>query len=93
MATWVLNCKNCGEAFPYCLLPDVLACPRSLPAFPPKGETTQVPPLQNKVYLPAMRPEISERALESSSPISASAFPRVLWWRFEQTFSVFLCKG
>jgi hypothetical protein len=38
MATWVLDCKNCGEAFPYSLVPDVLACPRSLPAFPPRGE-------------------------------------------------------
>ena len=36
MATWVFDCKNCSEAFPYSLVPDVLACPPSRPAFPPQ---------------------------------------------------------
>jgi hypothetical protein len=36
MATWVFDCKNCSEAFPSSLVPDVPACPPSRPAFPPQ---------------------------------------------------------
>jgi primosomal protein N' len=43
MATWVLDCKNCDEAFPYSLAPDTLACRPFRPAFPAQGEKRKCP--------------------------------------------------
>jgi hypothetical protein len=48
MAIWVFDCKNCSEAFPYSLVPDVLACPPSRPAFPAQGEKRKCPHCRTK---------------------------------------------
>ncbi len=36
MARWLLDCKNCSEAFTYSLIPDTLYLP-SRPVFPAEG--------------------------------------------------------
>jgi hypothetical protein len=48
MATWVLDCKNCSETFPYSLVPDTLASLPSRPAFRPKGEERTCPHCRTK---------------------------------------------
>jgi hypothetical protein len=50
MASWLLNCKNCREAFPYSVVPDMhpgyyLPSP---PAFPPQGRERQCPNCKTK---------------------------------------------
>jgi hypothetical protein len=78
MASWLLNCKNCSEPFAYSLIPDTLAdLSSALATCVPSGwQGTRVPPLQNQIYLPANRPEISEQSRpiseESIRPISAN---------------------
>ncbi len=51
MATWLLDCKYCSEAFTYSLVPDTLFPSRA--SIPTGRSGTQVPQLQNQVYLPA----------------------------------------
>ncbi len=50
MASWLLDCKNCREAFPYSLMPDTLAdyyLP-SRPVFPANGRERQCPHCKTK---------------------------------------------
>ncbi len=50
MASWLLDCKNCHEAFPYSLIPDTLAeyyLP-SRPVFPPEGRERECPNCKTK---------------------------------------------
>jgi hypothetical protein len=45
MASWLLDCKNCGEAFAYSLVPDTATgyyLP-SRPAFPLQGRERECP--------------------------------------------------
>ena len=45
MATWLLTCKNCSEAFAYSLIPDPLTDYHlpSRPAFPAEGRVRECP--------------------------------------------------
>jgi hypothetical protein len=50
MASWLLNCRNCGEAFAYSLVPDTptdyyLPSP---PAFPLQGRERECPHCKTK---------------------------------------------
>jgi hypothetical protein len=50
MASWLLNCKNCHEAFAYSLIPDTLSDfhPPSPPAFPVGGRERECPHCKTK---------------------------------------------
>ncbi len=50
MASWLLDCKSCGEVFAYSLVPDTLADYHvpSRPAFPAKGRVRECPHCKNK---------------------------------------------
>jgi hypothetical protein len=47
MATWLLDCKNCSEAFTYSLIPDTFLLP-SPPLFPPEGKERECPYCKTK---------------------------------------------
>jgi hypothetical protein len=47
MASWLLDCKTCNEAFTYSLIPDTLLLP-SPPAFPPQGRERECPHCKTK---------------------------------------------
>jgi hypothetical protein len=50
MAKWFLECRNCGQAFTYSLIPDTLAdfhLP-SRPVFPAQGRERECPSCKTK---------------------------------------------
>ena len=46
MASWLLDCKNCNEAFTYSFVPETLFPSR--PPFPPEGQERDCPYCKNK---------------------------------------------
>ena len=75
MASWLLHCKNCGEAFAYSLVPDTATSYYlpSPPAFPPQGRERECPNCKTK----SAYQQIDLRFQNSSvQPIIASH----RWW-------------
>jgi hypothetical protein len=72
MASWLLDCKNCCEAFTYSLVPDIMQIGHYLPsppAFPPQGRERECPNCKTKATY-----QQTDLRFQNSSvqPISAS---------------------
>jgi hypothetical protein len=70
MASWLLDCKNCREAFTYSLVPDMqIGCYLpSPPAFPPQGRERECP--RCKIKATYQQTDLRFQNERSSRPIS-----------------------